>query len=259
VHLWSRSSGGCAGSLEELRRAWEHLAHAEAEVPGSLADVVQPGSPELSARRGTGGEDASRRARQLLGAWIESRVGRTPRSPVLPPSVLAAAGEVDWLDPTLDDDDSAVQFDLGLYGGLGVDLVDDRGAGAVVGFRPELTFFRRGDTWFGAGPYAFVGADGFGGVAYGGGVGVVVPVIASLQLTPSVGAFGAYDGATYGGVEGSLLFGWRSYNEISHFDGASGLRTTLRAGLLERESLTIDVALQFDLMLIAAFVGMAGG
>ncbi len=123
-----------------------------------------------------------------------------------------------------------------------------------LGLRGDVLFGRNGNHDFGAGPYAEILSNDFDEVQVGGGASLLLPVIDSVPLVLSTGAYGR-KGPYYPfqpGLSWSLFFGSRSYNFSSSYGMAAGLLTQFRYGLGSAKETSIIIGVQADV----AFLGL---
>lgn len=123
-----------------------------------------------------------------------------------------------------------------------------------LGLRGDVLFGRKGNRYFGAGPYAELLTNDFDEIQIGGGASLLLPVIDSLPIVLSAGAYGR-QGPYYPfqpGLAWSLFFGSRSFNFASSYGMAAGLLTQFRYGIGDAKETSIIIGAQLDL----AFLGL---
>jgi hypothetical protein len=123
-----------------------------------------------------------------------------------------------------------------------------------LGLRGDVLFGRSSTHDFGVGPYAEVLTHDFDEIQVGGGGSLLLPIIDSLPLVVSTGAYGR-KGSYYPfqpGLAWSLFFGSRSYNFSSSYVMTAGLLTQFRYGLGSAKESSIIIGVQGDL----AFLGL---
>lgn len=124
-----------------------------------------------------------------------------------------------------------------------------------LGLRGDVLFGRTNNKTFGVGPYAELFTNGFDEIQFGGGASFLVPVIDSVPLILSAGAYGRLGSEGFGvepGIATSLFFGSRSYNFDSVYGMAFGVVPQFRYGLGDSREMTIMVALHVDLAFLAS-------
>lgn len=123
-----------------------------------------------------------------------------------------------------------------------------------LGLRGDVLFGREGSHDFGVGPYAEVLTHAFDQVQVGAGLSGLLPVMESLPVVLSVGAYGRKGDDEYGfepGVAAALFWGSRSYNFHSNYGMAIGLLAEGRVGLGSSGESSIVLGAQLDLVLLA--------
>ncbi|MFO0611339.1 MAG: hypothetical protein U0414_02035 [Polyangiaceae bacterium] len=119
-----------------------------------------------------------------------------------------------------------------------------------LGLRGDVLFGRNNERQFGVGPYVEALTDGFDEFQFGGGASLLLPVIDSLPIVASFGAYGRIGAEGFGlepGIATSLFFGSRSYNFNSNYVMAFGVLPEFRYGLGDSREMTFIVALHLDL------------
>jgi hypothetical protein len=136
--------------------------------------------------------------------------------------------------------------------------------GFAYGLRPELIFGRRSDRMWGAGGYLQVSrSSSASGVLLGAGGTLLVPLwqregqlFRAVALAPSLGGYLQKLDGFEPGATASLFFGYRTFNPISSFDMALGVRASVNWGFGASRERSFALGLQMDLtLLIAAFAG----
>ncbi len=141
-----------------------------------------------------------------------------------------------------------VQFNLSLIVGTTLEPVF---AGA---FRPEL-YVAHAEGDVGVGGYALIG--GMGAFIAEAGASLNLPISGSFAIAPSLGlARTLREGLEYAYC-GGVFAGLRSHNPIGGFDASLGLRVDVRRGFGGDPYTQVVIAIQGDLTIIAALIGMA--
>jgi hypothetical protein len=164
-------------------------------------------------------------------------------------------GALDFEYRTASRETAVTQFSLGLLVGAGgrTSATDDSRVKAVGALRPELYFGRTSERSLALGPYGEAGWMAISNVSLGGGAHVLVPIAGDLSLAPGAGIYTHDRDDTWRvGAAGGMFVGSRSFNSISSFDAAYGLRADVRADLEENGERAVFVAFQLDLTILAA-------
>ncbi|AKT36420.1 hypothetical protein [Chondromyces crocatus] len=122
-----------------------------------------------------------------------------------------------------------------------------------LGLRGDVLFFRQDAHDFGFGPYAEALTHAFDEFQLGGGAALLVPVLETMPLVFSGGAYGrvAENGNGFEpGLAASIFWGSRSYNFHSSYGMAGGLLAQFRAGLGSSRETSIVVGAQLDLAIL---------
>jgi hypothetical protein len=119
-----------------------------------------------------------------------------------------------------------------------------------LGLRGDLMFLRASNADFGIGPYAEVLTNAFDQVQFGGGATLLLPVLDTLPIVVSGGAYARKGDDRFGltpGIATSIFWGSRSYNFHSPYVLAAGLLGEFRYGLGPNHETSIVVGAQIDL------------
>lgn len=123
-----------------------------------------------------------------------------------------------------------------------------------LGLRGDVFFARESVDDFGIGPYAEVLTLAFDEVQVGTGASLLIPVIDSAPLIVSSGIYGRAGDDDFGfepGWASSLYFGAKSYNYSSPYVLTAGLLTEFRYGLGDSEEMSLLIAAQVDVVILA--------
>lgn len=204
-------------------------------------------------------------ARRLLTAWLVDGARFEYLHADTVSYVEAFPDELRITRETLRASSPVPQFNLSAL--LFVDF-QRRGSGWELGpgygFRPELIFGRRSDRMWGGGGYLQVSRSGSAsGVLLGLGGTLLVPLwlkeeglFRSVALAPSLGGYVQKLDGFEPGATAAVLFGYRTFNSISSFDMALGVRASANWGFGASRERSFTLGLQMDLtLLVAAFAG----
>ncbi|MCC6551503.1 MAG: hypothetical protein IT372_00600, partial [Polyangiaceae bacterium] len=123
-----------------------------------------------------------------------------------------------------------------------------------LGLRGDVLFGRDENADVGAGPYAELLTHAFDEVQLGAGGSLLLPVLDSLPIVLSAGAYARKGDDDFGvepGLAAALFWGSRSYNFHSDYVMSGGLLAEMRLGLGESKETSIVVGAQLDLALMA--------
>lgn len=129
-----------------------------------------------------------------------------------------------------------------------------------LGLHGDILFGRDRTGDFGVGPYLEVFTHAFDELQFGGGLSGLLPVLDTMPLILSAGAYGRkgpsirIEGNTIGlepGIAGELFWGSRSYNFHAKYVLSGGLLAQLRCGLGPSRETSIVIAAQIDVGLLA--------
>lgn len=122
-----------------------------------------------------------------------------------------------------------------------------------LGLHADLLLLRTRERDMAIGPYVEALSERFATLETGGGASWLLPVVSSMPLVVSAGAFArhtsAYDWEP--GVAGRLLFGPRGYNYHSVYSLTNGLFVQTRWGLGDGKQGDVVIGAQIDLLVLA--------
>lgn len=124
-----------------------------------------------------------------------------------------------------------------------------------LGLRGDVLFGRNNTRQFGVGPYVEFLTNGFDELQFGGGGSFLIPVIDSLPIILSAGAYGRLGSEGFGvepGIATSLFVGSRSYNFNSNYVMAFGVVPQFRYGLGDSREMTFIVSTHIDLAFLCS-------
>jgi hypothetical protein len=124
-----------------------------------------------------------------------------------------------------------------------------------LGLRGDVLFGRSNTKHFGVGPYVEFLTDGFDELQFGGGGSFLIPIVDSLPLILSAGAYGRLGSEGFGlepGIATSLFLGSRSYNFNSNYVMAFGIVPQFRYGLGDSREMTFIVSTHIDLAFLCS-------
>jgi hypothetical protein len=123
-----------------------------------------------------------------------------------------------------------------------------------LGLHGDLVLGRSSTSSFGVGPYVELLTHAFDEVELGGGVSGLLPVLDTFPVIVSAGVYGRKGPEGFGlepGVAGEICWGPRSYNFHSRYVLSGGLLGQVRYGLGPTREMSIVVAAQVDIMVLA--------
>jgi hypothetical protein len=123
-----------------------------------------------------------------------------------------------------------------------------------LGLHGDVIFGRNQVSDLGGGPYLEVLTNGFDEIQFGGGLSAVFPVLPSVPLVVSFGAYGRKGPEPFPvepGLAGAVFFGSRSYNFHANYVMAAGIIGQMRYGLGPSKETSIIVGAQIDLVILS--------
>ncbi len=202
---------------------------------GSHCDVFDPPHPSCDARCGASSKARNAQSLQVIARWLTEAIDRVPSAP----EGATPRG------PSPPETETHPQLNGSLVVGL---AISERSPDLWVGFRPEIYFGMSDEHDFGLGPYLEVSGQPSSGLALGGGASLV-----RGWFAPSVGLLAQHHSGRWAPtLSVGLTVGRRRFNTISAFDQLLGVRVEGRVSLDGAYSKELLVALQVDLIILAA-------
>jgi hypothetical protein len=167
-------------------------------------------------------------------------------------TALLIAAMLAWGGPLL----AAPQASVGTtVGGAITDMrmADGPSAAFHLGLRGDVSFFRTREREMGLGPYVELLTEGFDTLETGGGLSWLIPLVPSVPLVVSGGAY-ARRAPGFGwepGLGGMLFFGPRGYNFSSWYGMGNGFFVAPRYGLGDSKQFDLIIGVQIDFMVLA--------